>query len=475
MNCLIVCRETETSWYREYFRGCPYLLKICNKPLLEYFIDFCALLKADEIRIVMDESDGQIEKYFDDGSRWGRSISYSLIKKSDSLDTIIKKNRSFCSNQKLLVFDGYFFIFYNKEVGLSQLLPANQSESSFAEGRCGIFLSPKGGENVERVINPIVPGNGHIRFCELKSIKDYYEIGQDILTNMTDDYVLPGYSNQPGVHIGQNVEICKNVTINEPVMLGNNVTLKPGSIIGPGTIIGDQVLVDAGTSVVSSVILDSTYLGTELTIHDKVVSANLLISPVDGESVSFEDAFLLSQLETNLVGKIFRQLVHGLGAFILALLQLFPYALCRLILHYNKAISKTSKEFLLAQKSGRLYTTFQKKRSSFAAKIFYALSLDKLPLLPAVLKGDILLLGNRLLPDTMDNQEFLKDFPQYTPGVFNYSELEDDLDENTSELNISERYFTNKSSLLQDFKLFFRILFCRFSRQIIESQGGVDK
>ncbi|MFA7232353.1 MAG: hypothetical protein WC071_13860, partial [Victivallaceae bacterium] len=78
MKCLINCRVKHSEWSRKYFYGInPYMLKIANKPLLEYFVEFCALSGVKEIRFVMEDSDTSVESFFQEGGKWDLKITYS--------------------------------------------------------------------------------------------------------------------------------------------------------------------------------------------------------------------------------------------------------------------------------------------------------------------------------------------------------------------------------------------------------------
>ena len=94
MNCLIDCKEGAAGWMREFFPGAaPYMLRILNKPLLEYYVDFCWLLGIEEIRIVLYDSEIETEEYFGDGAKWGVRISYGLAHDEDSMEGILAKNK----------------------------------------------------------------------------------------------------------------------------------------------------------------------------------------------------------------------------------------------------------------------------------------------------------------------------------------------------------------------------------------------
>ena len=141
MKCIINCSSSENLWIKDFFPSVqPYLLKILNKTLIEYYIDFCVLLGISEIKIVSDSSDKELQEYLSDGTQWGVEISYSLSKNEDSLKNIISKNMGFVNDEKLLLLNGYIFISYNKKKKDYELLNLKNNTSIFANEKGGAFF-----------------------------------------------------------------------------------------------------------------------------------------------------------------------------------------------------------------------------------------------------------------------------------------------------------------------------------------------
>jgi len=78
MKCLIYCREHGMEWIRRYFSDAEaYMLHIGNKPLLEFFIEFCVLNEVKDVHIAQKTPANEIEDYFGDGSKWDMNLNYS--------------------------------------------------------------------------------------------------------------------------------------------------------------------------------------------------------------------------------------------------------------------------------------------------------------------------------------------------------------------------------------------------------------
>ena len=116
MKCIISSSADLNLWTHKFFPDIqPHLLKILNKPLIEYYIDLCVLIGIKDIRIAADSSEAELNEYLTDGTQWGVNITYALSKSGDSLKNIVNKNKGFIGNEKLLLFNNLIFVNYDKK------------------------------------------------------------------------------------------------------------------------------------------------------------------------------------------------------------------------------------------------------------------------------------------------------------------------------------------------------------------------
>ena len=115
MNSLIIIREKHYSWLRGLGSADhPAMVTICNKPILEYMVDFIVMIGGKKIRLVFEEPDGSVEEYFGNGERWGVDIEYGNAQSGDTIAKVVEKNSSFGEQAPLIVIDGLLFIHYDK-------------------------------------------------------------------------------------------------------------------------------------------------------------------------------------------------------------------------------------------------------------------------------------------------------------------------------------------------------------------------
>ncbi|MBM9520174.1 NDP-sugar synthase [Desulforhopalus vacuolatus] len=460
MKGLIIIKEERCRWLRELVPVYhPAMITLCNKPLLEYLLEFAILCGADKVRFVFDSPDDRIEDYFDTGSRWGIDISYSSTRENDQLEDILKKNSSFRGEDPLLILDGFFFIRFDKGGDYGAL---------FLPGGGGAELCCEGGEirfQGESGPPAIIKGGGlDLSIHPIMEIGDIFSHSMDILSRDAHRYILPGYNNEEGVYIGRNVTLPKSVKITRPILLGNNVQLGKNCEIGPGAVIGNNVIVDGGSRIENSIILDNTYIGGDLTIKEKIVHSNMAISVETGNAFKFVDQHLLSGISNATGCHPLKILLHWCMALFFYVVGVVPATVMQFLLKNGGNWQEEEKSILLADGTPFTVKICRIRRASLGARIASGLALDKVVLLPGVLSGKLDLVGNKPIVATSEGKIFFDDFAGYLPGVFSFSEAENIVEGNFQE-EITERFFTANRSLVMDIKVIFKTLINRWQLQ----------
>lgn len=132
-------------------------------------------------------------------------------------------------------------------------------------GERGLFVAGR-----ERCRNFTLEGLAESRrlppgdLLSLDSVKNYYELSMRLVSGEARNYVMHSYCRDEDIYIGAGVEIPLRAEVNKPVMLGDNSRLSERTAAGPGAIVGCNSLIDVGTSVINSIVMDNTYVGPEL-------------------------------------------------------------------------------------------------------------------------------------------------------------------------------------------------------------------
>ena len=458
MKCIILCRDKNSSWVEKYVPGeSPYMLKIAGKSLLEFYIDFVSLSGIEELRIVQESPDPSLEKYFSSGEKWGMDISYSPGRENDSLEQVLKKNASFVGSSPLFIISGFIFIKYDKNMKNTPFI-SSENSSSLETDNGGIYkLSSK--ETLKQTEN--YKGKD-LSLESMKNLKDFYDISMDILMNSSSCYVLPGYNNEKGVYIGQDVEISRNTKINPPVIISDKVRLKELSSIGPNTIIGNNVIVDKAAVIQNSIVYDSSYVGLDLELKNKFIHGNRLADVDSGEIIEVIDNFLISEMSHTAITKKPFLLLHFLGALFLFVTMFPGYIILRILQFITNDVNYLSKTYCAGIDTDKKIVVDIPKRYSgynILNHIFFKLSFYKVPQLLGVLNGNFLLVGNapKEISDTAKDE--LKELETYHPSVFSFSEMLRTPDTEDFETHINELFYNNNVSFLFNIKIVLNSLF----------------
>ena len=68
---------------------------------------------------------------------------------------------------------------------------------------------------------------------------------------------IPGYTEiEPGILVGENVNIAKTATIESPAIIGPNTELRPGAFLRGNVIIGEKCVIGNSSEIKNSILLD---------------------------------------------------------------------------------------------------------------------------------------------------------------------------------------------------------------------------
>jgi len=445
------------------------LAPVAGRPLLEYWLELCDLLHITEVRLVLSDGAQAVEAFAQDGARWGLKISYSFLDPDEDPDLFLTRSPELWTG-------GLFYLrapLFPRRLAAAPLAKMNVAGTHLHRegGRTACLLSAEP-EFLKTFLAGAELALGAHDFAELgfapepvASLQDYFELNLRMVRGECARYVSPGYFFKDGAGIGFNVVIPPAARLQPPLVIGNNTRLGALTIIGPDVIIGHRCIVDQQSELARCVILDGTYIGRNLEIHDKIVAGQRLIDPTDGTVAEIEDPWLLATVPGTLrPADILRAVLGWPLALLLALLQCIPFLLLGGLLKVTGAwgLGRGAYHATRQRRAALLaFPTAAGGRLPTLARLFRAASLDLFPALLHVLAGRLWLCGQEPLRVGSDDA-LRRELKEYFPGALSYAvpraEVSDTLIKRVDAL-----YYAHHRSVAEDTRILLRALFGRLA------------
>lgn len=442
MKCILnFANDIGYKWANEYFPSTrPDLLPVIGKPILEYFIDFCAISKIKEILwIISDDSHlNGVEKYANNINLWGADISIVKVSEKMGVQEIQKEYSEFIENEPTLYIDKIFFPLYDKNV--------KESEYCFPESIKYVeVLNDDKKESMLSKIDPIY----------VDDIKEYYLLNISLLNTVTPYLYMLGYASPEKEYVGMNVSIHPQCILDKPIYIGDNVKFF-GNASADNSIICSDCIIDGGTNISSSIILDGSYVGGSLYLNKKIVYHDSVIDPMTGIKIHIEDDSILSHVNSNILHDIFSSFTDKFMAFILIIFQTIPYLF---FITFFK-ISYEMKRYTKSKSGESIFLRTYGKPKSHIQVIFKKFSLNRYVWFWRVLLGDVRLVGDKMyiIPEGKNFSDIseLSRYHKYNGGIFCYSDY---LSETSpKEILLDDIYYNSHESLLLKTKIVLMVL-----------------
>ena len=133
----------------------------------------------------------------------------------------------------------------------------------------------------------------------VRNIKAWHSLNMVALRH-PDDFTIPGYSSEQGVHIGRNVVMEYGTTVKQPVLLQDNTWLARNVRLDGEVIIDSGSYVSEGARLCRTVVLRDTYIGDGLDFEGKIVVGRRVIDADTGTWVDLEEPGLARRIPSGL-------------------------------------------------------------------------------------------------------------------------------------------------------------------------------
>lgn len=305
------------------------MLRVANKPILEYVIESLVKQGIDDIVMVVGYKKEQIMTYFEDGKKWGVRIRYAIEGKQLGTAHALSKAKG--------MVDGPFIVYPGDNIidqeALSLFLEKSPKDGSSLlvvpsarPAKYGVVVTS--GNRIEgirtdleaRVGNIISTGIYHFTPEIFSMAEEALKEGVYTLTDLTlrlikggkkiDAVVAPGrwidavhpwdlldacetsMCSHGGklagtisqkstiigaVSVGEDTIIREGCYIEGPVIIGRGCEIGPNVVITPSTSIGDNVKIEPYVKIEQSIIMDDVSIGPFSCISHSVIASGVVI------------------------------------------------------------------------------------------------------------------------------------------------------------------------------------------------------
>lgn len=319
------------------------MLPILDKPMVQHVLEYLADRGLTHFDFILGDMPEKIEELFGDGSRWGVSVSYHLLRQNET-PTIYLRTMEITDEAMVVWGQGDKLPMLPNLAELTKPTVFLKNEQEWS----GWCLMPW---NRLQPHADMSPSDLALAMCTRADDVDYLTAEQ-ILSNRAYEAVLishqlvldkkflglmiSGREVEPGIWISRNVVMPSNIVLEPPVYIGENSRIGNGVHLGPHAVIGGGCVLDSKCSVKNSVIFPNSFVGEGLELQDTLIDRNLLVNARDGGAINVRDNFILGSLNTVSVGITIDRVLSQLIGIILWVLTLPVFILSWIILFIKR-------------------------------------------------------------------------------------------------------------------------------------------
>jgi len=284
-------------------------LPVINKPLISWQIEKLKMSGIDEILVITGQ---KIPKELRDGKRWNTALQYRERLTPDMLsawknDTdllIMQANR--ITNLDIVEFirrhrenhsncSAAHSVSANADICNPLIIRASLIKEILAQNTNTAVDSFFLKTTAKTVASHIF--NFDFDIYLLKSYSDYWQLHKNLLAENPETLSLSGFPLNSNMWIDVDTRVHSDVSVEGIAIIGKNSRLHKEVKLQGFVIIGDDVVIDSRTQIENSVIMNNTYIGSDILIKDSVVKQNFLYQTNKNLGMHIEEEFIIGRTD----------------------------------------------------------------------------------------------------------------------------------------------------------------------------------
>ena len=288
-NILFIPATRETAWVGDMLPGTsPAELPVAGKRIIDYAIEHAQRFGVMFTEVLDWRFSEQLADDFADMTRTGFPVFYmkgegELPKGLNDIDGYSSPLTGNVTDGLVVVWGLVLSMHMAEDVSLEPI-----TEQECAETPAGVYRR-EGGRWMRVVPHGLV----------VRNVKAWHELNLVVLRH-PEEFTVPGYSSERGVHIGRNVVLEHGTEVKPPVLLQDNTWLARNVRLEGDVIVDSGSYISEGSRLRKTVVCSNTFIGEGLDLESKIVVGRRVIDAETGTWIDLEEPGLARQIPVGL-------------------------------------------------------------------------------------------------------------------------------------------------------------------------------
>ena len=288
-NILFIPATRETAWVGDMLPGTsPAELPVAGKRIIDYAIEHAQRFGVMFTEVLDWRFSERLADDFADMTRTGFPVFYmkgegELPKGLNDIDGYSSPLTGNITDGLVVVWGLVLSMHMAEDVSLEPI-----TEQECAETPAGVYKR-EGGRWMRVVPHGLV----------VRNVKAWHELNLVVLRH-PEEFTVPGYSSERGVHIGRNVVLEHGTEVKPPVLLQDNTWFARNVRLEGDVIVDSGSYISEGSRLRKTVVCSNTFIGEGLDLESKIVVGRRVIDAETGTWIDLEEPGLARQIPVGL-------------------------------------------------------------------------------------------------------------------------------------------------------------------------------